>query len=424
MTLFPNREELFRRLNYIPTEPQLPMFFDSARFKVFCCGRRWGKSLSAARWILASHRGLLVPNTRGWVVSLTYDLTNKIMREIYRDVVMTLGKKPIINQQGGPIVLSFPWGSTIEGKSSEIPHSLIGEGLDYLVFDEAAKSKQKIWEMYLRPTLTDREGVALFISTPVGYNFFYDLYKRGQDPAFPDWKSWKSPSWDNPHLSAADIEEAKNTMSPETFAQEYGADFTTHTGQVYKEFDPEVHIIPANEINLRGCTFYRSLDFGYENPFVCLYIAVTPDDTIIVFDEWYQQHRSNEWLAHEVSRQEDAYRMQKIVFEYTVADPFGMGASARATFWENGIPTIYRARPIEEGVEAVRSLLQNKAGEVGLYVSSKCVNVINEFNLYAYPESGSNETPIKEFNHALDALKNFIVVWKSSGILQYTGTYN
>jgi len=424
MSYFVNREQLFRKLKYIPTEPQRPMFEDDSRFKVFDSGRRWGKSLSAGKFILTYKKGLLIPNTRGWVVSLSYDLTNKIMREVYKDVVMTLGQKPTVNQQGGPIVLKFPWSATIEGKSAEIPTSLIGEGLDYLVFDEAAKSKQKIWEMYLRPTLTDREGAALFISTPCGWNWFYDLYKRGQDPSFPEWQSYKSPSWENPHLSKADIEEARRTMSEETFAQEFGAEFTIHTGQVYKEFDPEVHIVPEYKINLYGCTFYRSVDFGYDHPFACIYIAVTPDDKVIIFDEYYVQYKTNEWIAQELNRQEAEYKKQKITFDYTVADPYGMGASARATFNENGIPTIYRTRPVEEGIEAVRSLLRNKNGVVNLCVSSKCLNMINEFNLYSYPESSIREAPIKANDHMCDCLKNWVLVWRTSAILQYTGTYS
>ena len=71
--------------------------------------------------------------------------------------------------------------SEVEGKSSDNPNSLVGEGLDYLVLDECAKMKKVIWEMYLRPTLSDRKGKALFITTPEGYNWIYDLYLLGQD---------------------------------------------------------------------------------------------------------------------------------------------------------------------------------------------------------------------------------------------------
>ena len=49
--------------------------------------------------------------------------------------------------------------SELSVKSADSPESLIGEGIDYLVIDEAAALSNKlIWEQYLRPTLSDRQG--------------------------------------------------------------------------------------------------------------------------------------------------------------------------------------------------------------------------------------------------------------------------
>ena len=45
-------------------------------------------------------------------------------------------------------------------KSCDNPDSLVGEGLDWMIIDEAARVKQIVWEQYLRPTLSDR-GVVL-----------------------------------------------------------------------------------------------------------------------------------------------------------------------------------------------------------------------------------------------------------------------
>ena len=79
--------------------------------------------------------------------------------------------------------IKFKWGSVVEGMSADNPSSLVGEGLDLLIIDEAAKMPRKVWDMYLSPTLSDRKGKAIFITTPQGYTWVFDLYLLGKtDP--------------------------------------------------------------------------------------------------------------------------------------------------------------------------------------------------------------------------------------------------
>ena len=413
------KEKWFELLEFTPHEGEQPLFDSGARFKVYVCGRRWGKSLSAARW---AELKILIPGSRGWVVANTYDLTRKVIREIYTDMVVKFmkpgGMKLIRDIQSGPILMEFPWGSTVEGKSCDQPNSLLGEGLDWIVFDESAKAKQRIWEYYLRPTLTDRNGEILFITTPNGYNWVYDLWKRGNDPDFPEWESRSSPSWDNPHLPMEDIEEARRTLSDAAFRQEYGAEFTIYTGQVYKEFDEDVHVVPQEELFIDpNWRKFRAIDFGYENPFVCLYIALDEMDRVIVYDEYYERHRTVEQHARHLRKDETRY-------EYTVCDP--SGASSRATLLENGIPTIALRSEVIQGLEQVRRTLRPREdGSPGFLVSSKCVNTIQEFNLYRYPDTDykTSEDPIKDNDHSMDALRYFIVNWKRGYATQRTGKY-
>ncbi len=384
-------------------------------------GRRWGKSLSAAK---EAEVMLLTPGTRGWVVSKTYDLTRKVIREICNDLIVKQNLKPSKKQMSGPIMLEFPWGSWVEGKSAEHPDSLLGEGLDWLIFDECAMCKASVWEQYLRPTLTDREGWALFITTPNGYNWIYDLWKRGNDLDHREWRSLKSPSWENPYLSKADIDEAQRTMDSRIFMQEYGADFTISSGQVYKEFDETVHVVPADSLLIHpDWPRFRSIDFGYENPFVCLYIAVDPEDRVIIYDEYYQRHRTVEQHANLLRERDEALLADGLGhFECTTCDP--SGASARATLHEKEIPTLAVRSNILHGLELVREQLRIRAdGKPGLYVSSQCVETIKEFNLYSYPEGADSEEPVKNHDHAMDAMRYFMVNWRRRYINQRTGRY-
>ncbi len=102
--------------------------------------------------------------------------------------------------------------------------SLLGEGLDFVIVDEAARMKPSIWEGHLSQRLLDRQGWALLISTPRGKGYFYDLFRRGQGPD-QDFASWNSPSWTNPLLDRDVIERERSRLPERVFHQEYGAEF-------------------------------------------------------------------------------------------------------------------------------------------------------------------------------------------------------
>ena len=69
----------------------------------------------------------------------------------------------------------------VEGRSADNPNSLLGEGLDWLIVDEAARLREELWEQHLSQRLVDRDGWALLISTPRGPGWFYRLYRLGQE---------------------------------------------------------------------------------------------------------------------------------------------------------------------------------------------------------------------------------------------------
>ena len=72
--------------------------------------------------------------------------------------------------------IDLPGGGSITVKSADDPDSLRGVGLDGLVFDEAAFARREAWVNGLRPALADRQGWAVFLSTPCGQNWLHDLF--------------------------------------------------------------------------------------------------------------------------------------------------------------------------------------------------------------------------------------------------------
>jgi hypothetical protein len=172
----------------------------------------------------------------GWIVAPTYDLSERVFNQVVLIAAAHLQHRIVkISEHDRRIVLRNMGGglSEIRGKTADNPLSLLGEGLDYVIVDEASRLKPAIWENHISQRLLDRKGWALLISTPKGKGWYFDLWKRGkgEDPAF---ESWNLPTWSNPLLDRADIEAERERLPERVFRQEYGAEFLEGSGAVFR----------------------------------------------------------------------------------------------------------------------------------------------------------------------------------------------
>lgn len=200
-----------------------------ARFKVVCCGRRWGKTLLAMTLCLQS----ALKGKRIWHVAPTYKQTLEGWSYLQRLVQQM--PTSIARTNVSELTVKFTGGGSIQMRTADNPDNLRGSGLDGVVLDEAATMKEDAWKLVLRPALADKQGWALFISTPLHFNWFYDLYAHSEDPEVKDWAAWNFPTWTNPFIPESEIDAAQQDMNPEDFDQEFGASFTAVGGAIFRD---------------------------------------------------------------------------------------------------------------------------------------------------------------------------------------------
>ena len=193
------------------------MVNSTARFRVLSCGRRWGKTrLGTVECTAIGARG-----GRAWWVAPSY----KMAAVGWRGVSWLSQQIPGTTTNKAERLITYPGGGTVQVRSADDPNSLRGEGLDFAVLDECAYMKEAAWFEALRPTLSDRQGRAMFISTPKGLNWFRDLWMMGENPDYPDWQNWQFSTSDNPYIAPEEIEAARLALPLRIFRQEYLADF-------------------------------------------------------------------------------------------------------------------------------------------------------------------------------------------------------
>ena len=164
---------------YSPHHAQKQIHESTARFRIVACGRRFGKTLACANEVV--FHASKCPGSLSWWVAPVYQQT----QIAYRMVLDTLPPDAIAANYKSTRRIELVSNSAIEFKSADRFDNLRRARVDFLVIDEAAMVKRDAWESILRPTLSDTQGRAMFISTPRGRNWFYELFARGQDPQYP-----------------------------------------------------------------------------------------------------------------------------------------------------------------------------------------------------------------------------------------------
>ncbi len=210
------------RIRLPPMHPgQLEVARNPARFRILAAGRRWGKTRLGALLCLVE----AIQGRRAWWVAPTY----KMARVGWRELIRLAAQVPGAEIRRGELMVLLPTGGEISVRSADRPDTLRGEGLDFLVLDEAAYADPETWSYVLRPALSDRQGRALLISTPKGLNWFHDLFRRGT-AGEPGWAAWRFPTSTNPHIPPEEIEEARRQLPELVFRQEYMAEFVALEG--------------------------------------------------------------------------------------------------------------------------------------------------------------------------------------------------
>jgi hypothetical protein len=166
-----------------------------------------------------------------WYISPSYRQSKQIAWALLKKLLRN-DEMWVYNEQ--ELKASHPVGLVIELKGADNEDSLRGAGIKGLVMDECAFIKANVWPEILRPMLADSQGWAIFISTPKGRNWFFDIYQRGLDETQEDWGCWHHPTSVNKFVPRSELKAAEQDMSERLFRQEFMAEFLDDETGVFR----------------------------------------------------------------------------------------------------------------------------------------------------------------------------------------------
>jgi hypothetical protein len=405
------------------------LFVDkSCRYAVVNASRGFGKSYLAATAAIVAVQELMeldesVPNKNVALIAPTYSQAVDIY---YPLIAWQLGMEDFADKASKAAgTFWFPNNVLLKLWSYEASQRMRGTGQYFVVADEVTSWKgagmnlKESWESIIQPCVSTRwspqnakkfganAGRALIISTPRGYDYFYEMYNR-QD-SDEDWKNYHYTYHDSPFLDDEEIERVKLTLDPLKFAREYTASFEDSGTNVFYTFNRKDHIDKTLPSFQDEEHVHVAIDFN-----VGIMASVTfaiRGSQIHILDEM-QGHPDTETLARALTEKYNGHRI------ISYPDPSGRARKTSAAVGVTDFKILEtnkivtrahsKAPPIVDSVAAVNKKFKNANGDIDMLIHPKCVNTIRSLERTQWVESNPDSATIDKkegIEHWTDALR-------------------
>jgi len=392
-------------LPYQPREQFIDYHNRKARWSVLVCHRRSGKTVSAVNDLIIGSLECPHPRPQLAYVAPNYSQAKRIAWEYLKHY-----SEPLIEQiHESELRVTLKTKAKIYLLGAEKAQSLRGMYLDGVILDEYAQIKPSVLSQVILPCLSDRQGWATIMGTPMGKNHFYDIYKRASND--PLWYSKILKASDSGIISEDELATIKSNMDLSDYQQEYECSFDAALrGAIYG-----VEIEKAEQERRIG---EFALDPHLPLDVIC--DIGFADDTVLIF---FQQHRDG-ILVHEVySNNElewdhylDQMDTRSIRDVYLPHDARAKNLQTGRSIVEMTIRRGYRPRVVpdhklRDGIAAARKLLP--------YVywnQSLCSHAIEAMKSYRRQwddkKSCYSENPVHDWtSHVADAFRYLAVTF-------------
>lgn len=397
---------------------QYEIFHNESRFKVCAMGRRWGKSILATYIILTK---ALQTQGNYFFVAPTFQQARQIIWEVLKNKTRdNLSTK--INESRLEVTLIN--GSIISLKGADRPDTLRGVSLSGLVLDEFStmRENKEVWQQVLRPALSDKQGWALFISSPKGRDYFYDLYNEAKMK--DNWNSWQYTTLQGGNVPKEEVEQARNELDERSFRQEYEGSFESFEGLVVPNFDRKLN--NSIEPLTNDDTLIMGVDFNV-NKMPCV-VHIKRNNEIHAIDEFYGSFNTTELME----AIEQRYPKHKKIFHTDatgIANKSSAGGKTDIKIIQSYGYRVYNLsrnpNPLDR-VNSFNSCVCSADGTRNYFVNEKCKRTIETLEKHIFDDNGMPNKKHEYHDDVFDATSYAVWHYSSYGkntITAYKGSF-
>lgn len=356
---------------------------------------------------------------RYWLVGATYGETSIMKRELIRRIPEWFiddkrqGKKRQFFDYGsGQGMLFLRDNIIIDTKSSDRPEGLVAEKIRGIWVDEAARSKYKAWpNIYSR--LSNYEDSWLIMTTsPTGHNWWYEevwvpaIEGRMRGASAHTWRAI-----DSPHIPEQVIADARQNLTPQMFRREFEASFEVFAGQIYDEFNRDIHLKPL-PFQPEKIGVFVDVNVASDMPAAFSVAAIAGghgQERVHILSEFYKKGIGIDGLGGYCDAIHEAYQAAQSKYHAPVTvviDP--SAAYVRAKLIERGLNVVNAKNDVVEGIQRVMLVLHPINGHARLTIDPACKHMVNEMLGYHWKVTSDGvirEEPEKLNDHLMDGLR-------------------
>jgi len=395
--------------------PTMKLFHrDKAKNRWLCGGNRSGKSegnigYDMCSFALGVHPYRKTPeNAVIWAAANSWPLVGKLLWMEKVKSYIPVSQIQSISWHNKhdeiPAELRLVNGNRIEFKAYEQGRKAFeGRAIDSFYGDEQCKSDSEgIWRE-IQARLLDKNGFSAQSMTPI----IPQVWLEERISALPDIDEvFYADLNDNRksrggYIDDEEIDKMIAEWPEEVQETRIKGHFAAFIGAVYKTFKRSTHVIEPFDIP-KEWVRYRAIDWGWNNPFACLWLARDKDRRWYVYNEYYQ---ARETLAYHARQIKKISGREKYLATWADHD-----AQDRFEFKNMGIPTIAAKKDVHLGIEAVQATLKVQGdGIPRLFIFKNCRNTIREITGYKWAEGtdtkDAKDVPLEVNDHTLDCLR-------------------
>ncbi len=303
-----------------PHAGQAAVLASPARYRVVVCGRRWGKTELGKR--IAAQA--LLDEARVWWLAPTYGIASQVWRDLKHTFAPLAGVVTLEHERRIDYGAGF-----LSIKSTHTPDNLRGAGLDWAILDECAFMSADVWAQIVRPMLLERRGRAVFISSPNGRNWFWELTQQAR-LAPEEWAVFHYPSAANPLVLPEELARIQAQTPERIWRAEYLAEFVADSGRVFRNLQACARAVPP-PAPLPDAVYVAGVDWGREGDYTVIVVLDAVRGEMVALDRFHQ-------VGWQVQRGRIAQMAQAWRVQHILAEANSIGAPNVEALQNEGLP--------------------------------------------------------------------------------------
>lgn len=357
---------------YKPRPLQAQLHRTLRRFNVLVCHRRWGKTVWAINEKIDKALQCPLERPRYAYVAPLYRQAKAVAWDYLKHYTRNI---PGTTTNEAELRVDLPNEGRIQLFGADNYDSLRGSYWDGVTLDEYAQMPPKAWTEVIRPALADRRGWANFIGTPKGRNAFCEMYE-GATLGFktadgrvidPEWLGVLYRASETGIIPEAELQAARRQMDDAEYEQEFECSFSAaivgaYYGRIMVDLERQGRLTSVPHDPSRPVvTFW---DLGFDDATSIWFAQIFGHELRVI--DYYES--SGMGLDHYAGvLKSKPYRYSDHLLPHDVqAHEIGTGKSRADVLINFGIrPTTVPKVPVDDGIQAVRSLLPRCVFDAG-----------------------------------------------------------